>query len=108
MSLVAGTELGMKAAILVLAARCLTLTFSFSSGTNDTSRVRLSAVILLAIMAIGTLGFIGLGIGCILVTNPATAWLLLAIAVVDAYALFRVYGWFYRANCFDLMTLPST
>jgi hypothetical protein len=29
-----------------------------------------------------------------------------ALAVLDAYVLFAVYGWFYHANRFDLMNIP--
>jgi hypothetical protein len=28
--------------------------------------------------------------------------------VLDAYAFFRIYGWFYHANRFDLLSLPRS
>ena len=34
------------------------------------------------------------------------SWLLWVLAGLDAYLFFRIYGWFYHRNRFDLMSLP--
>ena len=47
--------------------------------------------------------FMGLGAAGMFAPVGLLAWSLVALAVLDAYLLFRVYGWFYHANRFDLM-----
>jgi hypothetical protein len=80
--------------------------FSFSSGTNDTtiSGVR-QAAFLLCMVVLG-IGFLLLGGIGLFVPRLGPAWLLTALAMLDAYCFFRVYAWFYHRNIFDLMSPP--
>jgi hypothetical protein len=101
-----GAWSGLKAAGLLLASRFILLTFSFSSGTNDTSRIRVWSILLVLFAAFFCLGFAGLGAASLLLPDPVAAWLCWATAALEAYAFFRIYGWFYHRNQFDLMSLP--
>jgi len=98
-----GMSLGLKAGGLLLAARFITVTLAFSSGTNDTTGFRFRNLALLA--AVVCLGLLFLALGAVGMLAPVgmAAWGFLALAVLDAYAFFRIYGWFYHANRFDLM-----
>jgi hypothetical protein len=102
-----GLWYGIKIAILVLAARFIALIFGFSSGTNDSSRVRLRTISLIFSMIFLMLAFIGLAVSSLLVPDQRIAWSLLALTLLEAYATFRLYGWFYHANRFDLMRIPQ-
>jgi hypothetical protein len=95
--------LGLKAGGLLLAFRFLTVTFAFSAGTNDTARFRFRTIALLgSVVCLGLL-FLALGAAGMFVPVAIWAWVFFGLAVLDAYVLFRVYGWFYHANRFDLM-----
>lgn len=50
--------------------------------------------------------FLVLGGTSLFLPDPGWAWLQCLLAILDAYALYRFYGWFYNANRFDLMRLP--
>jgi len=50
---------------------------------------------------------LGLGAASLFVSDYRIAWTLWLLAGLDSYALFRVYGWFYDANRFDLISLPK-
>jgi len=105
--LLAGALVGAKAAILFFAGRFIVIALAFSSGTNDSTRLRpRTAALFLAFILFG-LGFLGLGVAGLFVPDQVAAWLCWVLAVVDAYALFRIYGWFYHANRFDLMSIPN-
>jgi hypothetical protein len=98
--------LGFKAGLLIFASRFITTVLAFSARTNDTARFRVRSIALVsAILAFGIL-FMVLGGAGLFVPNAAISWLLSLAAVFDAYLLFRIYGWFYNANRFDLMTFP--
>lgn len=109
--LMEGVVLGIKTGLLALASRFITVMFAFSSGTNDSARFRIRTFVLLAIIVGFGLLFLGLGAAGLFIPVAAaglvpvglTAWGLFALAVLDAYVMFRVYGWFYHANRFDLM-----
>jgi hypothetical protein len=102
-----GLMLGFKAAGLMLALRFIFLTFAFSSGTNDSTRLRLRTIVLLiSILTCGGL-FLAFGISAMLVEDAALAWVLWALALVDAYAFWALYGWFYNGKWFDLLSLPK-
>ncbi len=106
LSVPAGALFGLKAGGLLFVSRFIFVTCGFSSGTNDTSMVRLrSAVLLMVVVGCG-LVFITLGGASLFVPQQQVAWLLWGLAALDAYAFFRLYGWFYHANRFDLMSLP--
>jgi hypothetical protein len=97
---------GFKAGFLLLACRFIFVALAFSNGTNDTAAFRIRAIALIvAFMGLGAL-FLGLAGTGLFLPRQGVAWLLWALALVDAYALFRVYGWFYHANRFDLMKVP--
>jgi uncharacterized membrane protein YbaN (DUF454 family) len=63
-------------------------------------------LILFAVVISLGLTFMGLGAAGLFVPNAPAAWGLLILAVLTAFALFRIYGWFYHTNHFDLMSLP--
>ena len=103
----AGGLEGAKAAVLFFAGRFIVVALAFSSGTNDSTRLRpRTAALFLAFIVLG-LAFLGLGLAGLFVPDQAVAWLCWLLAVVDGYALFRIYGWFYHANRFDLMSIPT-
>ncbi len=105
---VAGVVPGLKAALLLGAGRCGLLALAFSAGTNDTTRFRGRTILLLAVV-LGQAGlFLALSITGLVLSYPAYAWLCVALAAADAYLFLRVYGRFYDANRFDLMSLPPS
>jgi hypothetical protein len=101
-----GAVAGFKVAGLLLASRFVFLTFSFSAGTNDTSRFRFSSVLLVCLAVCLGVGFAGLAAASLLWPNEVGAWTCWAAAALEGYTFFRIYGWFYHRNQFDLMNLP--
>ncbi len=102
----AGAVLGFKLAFLLAAARCIFVTFAFSAGTNDSTRLRFRTFALVGMMLfIGGL-FLGLAVAGVLVPQPLLAAALWLGAMVTAWLFWRGYGWFYNANRFDVMNLP--
>jgi hypothetical protein len=102
----AAIVMGFKAAGLLAASRFIFLTFSFSSGTNDTVGISLRSIALIgSIIGCGGL-FLVLGGAGLFVPDAFVAWGLWVAALLDAYAFFRIYGWFYHRTRFDLMNLP--
>lgn len=110
-SLIESVSLGVKVGGLLLATRFIAVTFAFSSGTNDTLQFRFLALFMFGFVAIAGILYLGLGAAGVLASLGAPAfsgtsllaWGLTALAILDAYALFRIYGWFYHLNRFDLM-----
>jgi hypothetical protein len=100
-----GVIAGFKAAILLLGARFIFIVFAFSGGTNDSTRFRVRTLTLFAVVLGLGFTYLGLGIAGFLVPSPV-AFIFPVLAVLDAYILFRIYGWFYHANRFDLMNIP--
>ena len=47
-----------------------------------------------------------MAIGGLFQPNVGLSWLLWSLALVDAYVLLAVYGWFYNGRWFDLMITP--
>ena len=98
-----GVTLGLKAGVLLLAVPFITVTFGFSSGTNDSGRFAIRTFVLLgSVVSLGLI-FLGLATVALLVPDAIVAWSSCALAILGAYAFFRAYGWFYHANWFDLM-----
>jgi hypothetical protein len=97
---------GLKAGFLIFAGRFVLTIFAFSAGTNDSSRFRLRTIGLIVLVIGGVLLFMLLGSAGLFVPNMLAGWLLCLAAMFDAYAMFRIYCWFYNANRFDLMSLP--
>jgi len=102
-----GLWFGLKIAVLLLAARFIALTFGFSGGTNDTCGFRFRTVGLVLSVIFLTLAFGGLGVAGLFVSDQLKACAFLTLAVLDGYAVFRVYAWFYNANRFDLLRIPQ-
>jgi len=98
---------GFKAAFLFCASRFIFVALGFSSGTNDSTGFRPRTLALVAVVVGLGLVFLILGAAGLFVPDAVTAWVLWALALCDAYALFRVYGWFYHANWFDLMKIQA-
>ena len=101
-----GLEMSFKAAGLMIALRCVFMTLSFSSGINENIRLRLRSLVVLAVLLIFGGLFFGLAIGGLFQPNVGLSWLLWSLALVDAYVLLAVYGWFYNGRWFDLMITP--
>lgn len=99
--------MGLKAGGLLAAVRFPVVALSFSSGTNDSHRIRLVTIVLFLAFALFGLLFLLLGGASLFVPHVGASWVLFVLALLDAYALFRIYGWFYNANKFDLMSLPQ-
>lgn len=97
---------GFKVAGLLTASRLLFVVFAFSSGTNDSSQLKWRTLALLAVFIFFVLLFLALGGAGLFVPDQWPAWGLFVFALLDAYVLFRIYGWFYHTNRFDLMNLP--
>lgn len=106
LGLINGIIFGFKAGGLIFSARFIIFALAVSSRTNDTARFRLRALMLVLLFIIGGCIFAALGVSGLFVPNVPVAWSLWLAAIADAYALFRIYGWFYDANRFDLMSLP--
>jgi hypothetical protein len=94
---------GFKAGLLLLAARVVLLTFSFSAGTNDSSGLSIWPVLLLIAMVFGVVGFAGFALVGLFVPHQLVATGCVIGAFLDAYALLRFYGWLYHTNRFDLL-----
>lgn len=101
-----GALLGFKSGGLLLASRFLFIIFAFSSGTNDTSTARFRSFLLILIVIVCALCFVGLAVGSLFMPNQSLGWLFWALAALDAYVFFRLYGWFYDSGAFDLMSIP--
>ena len=101
-----GIIFGLKSGCLLFASRFIFLTLAFSSGTNDTARFRLRAVLLVFLIVILGLAFVGLGGAGLFLPRQSVAWLLCLGAIFDAFRFFWIYRWFYNSGRFDLMSLP--
>jgi hypothetical protein len=101
-----GLIYGLKVAGLVISLRFVSLTFSFRSATNDNSRFRLKKFV----FALARLTVVGLffvfATAALFVPEATAAWILWLLAIVDAYVMLVVYGWFYNRKWFDLMSVP--
>ena len=98
--------IALRVSALVVALRFVLLTITFSSGTNDTSRLLRAAPLLACFVLFGG-GFLALAGGSVYVSHGAGS-VLSFLAVLDAYVLLRVYGWLYNGRFFDLVTVPRT
>jgi hypothetical protein len=101
-----GTEIGCKIAVLFFGARFIQIALAFSSGTNDSTVFRLGRMVRLLLMVASGGLFLLLCFGGILVPSSIGSWGICVLAILEAYGFFRLYGWFYHSNCFDLMALP--
>ncbi len=101
-----GCHFGAKLGLLLLGLRLAVIVFAFSSGTNDSSRFRLSALALIVLVVALVVAALGCGIAGLFVPVAGAAWLLVLLAIFLCYSLVVLYGWFYNANSFDLMNLP--
>ena len=104
---VLGLVTGIKLAALLPAARLGFLALAFSSGTNDSSRLRLNTIALVSsILVLGCL-FLGLGAGSLLLSDQWLGHGLWVGALLVAWLFWFVYGRFYNANRFDIMSVPK-
>ena len=102
-----GMVYGLKAGCLVFGARFILIVFGFSSCSNDTTGLRLRTLgIVGCTLGLGIVFLILAGMGLFAV-GLARGWLAISLAIFDAYFFFRIYGWFYNTNRFDLMSLPK-
>jgi hypothetical protein len=101
-----GLVFGLRVAGLVFASRFIFLVFAFSGGTNDSASFRLRSVMLLAVMVSFGTAFLALSVAGLFSPDQFTSWLFCLGSLLTAYAFFRIYGWFYHAGKFDLMSLP--
>jgi hypothetical protein len=97
---------GFKAGLLIFATKFITTVMAFSGRTNDMARFRVRTIALLfSFLTFGLLFLVLSGAG-LFVPNIAASWLLTIAGVFDAYLFLRIYGWFYNATRFDLMSFP--
>lgn len=104
--IIAAILIGLKFGCLLFASRFIFVTLAFSSGTNDTARFRFRAVVLVLFIILLGLLFVGLGGLGLFVPRQPISWMLCAFAMLDAFAFFWIYSWFYNSGRFDLMSLP--
>ena len=85
----------------------MTVALAFSSGTSDTTTVRArSFILVIIVLALGA-AFLCLGGAGLFWPHTLTGWMLWSLALLDSYALFRVYGWFYNRTRIDLIRVPA-
>jgi hypothetical protein len=106
--------IGINAGIVFWGARLFLLVFGFSSGSNDSSTISLRSLTLFAFFALFGLVFLILVVftavlsimgsvsGMIWDLQPIL-WVGSFLALLDGYAFFKIYGWFYHTGRFDLM-----
>lgn len=110
--------IGINASLVFWGARFFLLVFSFSSGSNDSSTFGLRSLTLFVffalfgslflILAVFTAVFsIAGAVSGIISDLQLVLWIGSILTLLDGYAFFRIYGWFYHANRFDLMRLPA-
>jgi len=100
--IIAGGVFGFKIGALMFAAQVINIGSCFTSTQHEFTLRKLRTICFLAAyLACGALflGFTGLGL--FLPWWPAALGASL-LAMLDAYALFRIYGWGYHANLTDL------
>ena len=102
-----GFLFGFKTAGLIFAGRFILVVFAFSSGSNDSSRFRLSAIVLVVSIVVLGFGFLGLGAASLFVPMLMPSFMLWGGALLDAWIFFWVYSLFYRHCRFDLMSIPK-
>jgi hypothetical protein len=95
---------GVKVGGVLFAATFILAMLGFSGGTNDT-HVRLRTLPLLVAMVLGVLVGLGLAIGAAF-SFRLGGWICWLLLILDAYALFGIYGYFYNKKTFDLMRMP--
>ena len=100
--IILGVVIGLKLAGLMFAGRFILTVFAFSSGTNDTSRFKLSAALLIPSVVAFSMLFLGLGAASLVTSQGVTSLFLLAGAMLDAWFFFFAYSLFYRFSRFDL------
>jgi hypothetical protein len=96
--------MGLKAAGLLAAARFPLVALGLSACTNDSARIRLRSLLIIFGFILFGLPFLGLGAASLFVPHAGWAALSYALAIASAYALLRMYGWFYHTNRIDLMS----
>lgn len=99
-----GLIFGLKLAGLMLASNIILIVFSFSSGTNDTSRFRLSSILMVIGVVMFGFAFLGLGAASLFIPFPLAAFLLWVGALFDAWLFHWAYGCFFRLCRFDLIS----
>jgi len=107
-SMMSALFFGVKIGGVLFAATFIFVTFGFSSGTNDTQLRWRTLPFILTMVACGVVGM-GLALAAFLpveVSGALASWICWALLMLDAYAFFAIYGYFYNRNTFDLMRMP--
>jgi hypothetical protein len=99
-----GLIFGLKLAGLIYAGNIILIVFAFSSGTNDTSRFRLSSILMVIGVVMFGFAFLGLGAASLFIPFPLPAFLLWVGALFDAWLFYWSYGCFFRFCRFDLIS----
>lgn len=102
-----GLLFSLKITGLVAAMRCVFVTLSFSSGSNDSSRFRLRNIALGISMLLVIASFFVCGAIALFVPDAIASWTLWLLAIAIACLVPGIYSWFYNRNWFDLMSLPK-
>jgi hypothetical protein len=108
-----GILIAVNASIIFLGARYFLLVFAFSAGTNkpfgfwNLAQLAFFVAFGLLFLILGVFALVfsimGSGSGLLLELQPIL-WMCCLLALLVGYAFFRIYGWFYHANRFDLMS----
>jgi hypothetical protein len=98
--------MGLKCVWLFLSARLMLIVFSFSAGTNDTSRITWRSLMFIIFGVAGGLCFLALGASGLFVPDPVVASALCLLASIEALTFCAIYAFFYNRMRFDLMSLP--
>jgi len=102
-----GLMVGLKSGGLLLACRFILVTLAFSTGTNDTAKIRFRSLALVFLLVTFGIIFIGFGVACLFIPNLWVAGIFWVLALLDAWLFHWVYQWFYHSGRFDLMSLPQ-
>jgi hypothetical protein len=101
-----GIIFGAKLGCTFIGGRYVLMTFAFSANTNDNAGFRIRTFATFVILITCSLIYGILSVVSVFLPNVLYSFGLLALGFVDAYILFRSYGYFYNSNRFDLMRLP--
>jgi hypothetical protein len=114
LSITMAIVVGINAGLVFWGGRFFLLVFGFSSGSGDAASISLRSITLLAFFALFGLLFLCLAVfDCVFVIESAITgilselqlilWIVSFLALLVAYAFFRIYGWVYNTCRFDLI-----
>lgn len=97
-------SLGLKAMLMFGTLRWVILVFKFSASTNDSLGFHFRIFALIGTFLL--FAFLVIGSVILQAEYDLISWACTLLACVTGYGFFRLYGWFYHSNRFDLMREP--